>query len=376
MRLFAGNRLFSNFAWLARISAGVALLLVSITPAHVRAQELPSTAQGLTPYGSFQGGKIDSVILPTGKLNLHIPLVSYPQRGGKLHVGFVIQYGNFYFKDSKPKPCNPDLNPNCSTSQETWSLNPLGLAMGVAIEPDFTMEESGPTVNQNGAYLYAVTTPDESQHTLYGTSDGNLSMDATGLHFDSSLGVLTDTDGIRYSGFSSGYFLSGQITGGNAPTRIEDPNGNFLTGNPGSTNAHQIISWTDTLGRTIAMPGGGTTSDYSGCTGPLPTASAYNWSLPGANGGTVTFKVCSARLSITYGYCSAAALSAGFCVPLSETVAVIQSIVLPNHTAWTFEYDSTGDLTEIVFPTGGSISYNWAIGSNPCAAATTTSPAP
>src|SRR5579864_4074989 len=110
---------------------GFTLLYLLLMPASMYAQELPSTAQGLTPYGSFLGSDIDSVILPTGKLNLHVPLISYPQRGATLHVGFAVEYANFYYEKSVPKPCNPDTNPNCANPQTMWSLNPLGVATGV-----------------------------------------------------------------------------------------------------------------------------------------------------------------------------------------------------------------------------------------------------
>ena len=70
----------------------VAALLTFSTSAS--AQTEPLYEQGLKPYGSFQGGSIDSVSLATQKLSLHIPLVSYSQRGGKLHVGFFINYTN------------------------------------------------------------------------------------------------------------------------------------------------------------------------------------------------------------------------------------------------------------------------------------------
>jgi hypothetical protein len=47
------------------------------------------------------------------KLNLHIPLVSYPQRGGKLHVGFYVSYWNQIFTPdldcNKPPVCMGDF---------------------------------------------------------------------------------------------------------------------------------------------------------------------------------------------------------------------------------------------------------------------------
>ena len=45
----------------------------------------------------------------------------------------------------------------------------------------------------------------------------------------------------------------------------------------------------------------------------------------------------------------------------SGNLNYLQSLVLPNGTTWTFTYsnDGNGDLMEIAFPTGGTISYTW-----------------
>jgi YD repeat-containing protein len=50
-------------------------------------------------------------------------------------------------------------------------------------------------------------------------------------------------------------------------------------------------------------------------------------------------------------------------VQYSGTAQSLQSVVLPNGTAWTFTYDISGlgDLAQITFPTGGSISYTWGV---------------
>jgi RHS repeat-associated protein len=47
------------------------------------------------------------------------------------------------------------------------------------------------------------------------------------------------------------------------------------------------------------------------------------------------------------------------CYGVSANPSLIQSIVLPNDTTYTFEYDSVGNLAELILPTGGSISYHW-----------------
>ena len=59
-----------------------------------RAQDLPEFEIGLKPFGTYHGGDIDSVSLTNGNLTLHIPLFSYPQRGGKLTKSLAIIYNN------------------------------------------------------------------------------------------------------------------------------------------------------------------------------------------------------------------------------------------------------------------------------------------
>src|SRR5262249_48149427 len=42
------------------------------------------------------------------------------------------------------------------------------------------------------------------------------------------------------------------------------------------------------------------------------------------------------------------------------STALLNAIVLPDLTIWTFSYDSYGDITTLGLPTGGSISYTYA----------------
>src|SRR5260221_7454964 len=46
------------------------------------------------PFRTYHGGDIDSINLSNGKLNIDIPLISYPQRGGKLNLGVALHYEN------------------------------------------------------------------------------------------------------------------------------------------------------------------------------------------------------------------------------------------------------------------------------------------
>src|SRR6266700_675746 len=47
---------------------------------------------GFKPYGSYQGSDIDSVNLSNGHVDPQIPIVGYPQRGGKLGLNFMVRY--------------------------------------------------------------------------------------------------------------------------------------------------------------------------------------------------------------------------------------------------------------------------------------------
>jgi hypothetical protein len=173
---------------------------------------------------------------------------------------------------------------------------------------------------------------------------------------------VIDRDGLRYT----------QMNSGGQPQRIEDPNGNYLTG---LLNANGVLtSYQDTLGRSLPIPpsiagtGSGYTTDFSGCTGTLPTLTAYIWTLPGYQGGQMNYKICYAN--VYYGY-QTCVKNGGppTCGIYLSNAAVIQSIVLPNNTAWTFQYDSddpnnpagkAGNLLQVTLPTGGYIKYAWA----------------
>jgi len=58
------------------------------------AQDVAGVEQGFKPYGSYHGGDIDSVSMSNLNPGVHIPLISYPQRGGKLNVGFEVVFNN------------------------------------------------------------------------------------------------------------------------------------------------------------------------------------------------------------------------------------------------------------------------------------------
>ena len=132
------------------------------------------------------------------------------------------------------------------------------------------------------------------------------------------------------------------------------------------SNGNQILisasGWTDTLGRVVPITTGVTTSDLSLC--PTGTASATQWIIPGLasiDAGTRTFILCYGPFTISTDFGQSPVTEYG---PTTEQL--LNAVVLPDHTSWTFAYDNYGDLTRMGLPTGGSITYTYNSLSLPC----------
>ena len=167
------------------VSTVFSLILAAHTalPSSLLAQGPPQPDPGspFMPYGSFHAGDIDTVDMVTGSLFLHIPLVTFPQRGGKLRVGFFVRY------------------------------NPPGggpmTGCGVAIQPDFLLQEadecsSGP--NACALDYRSLVTPDGDAHPLgflaSGTAGDLLAQDASGwrvIAATTGRDKAIDTQGVR-----------------------------------------------------------------------------------------------------------------------------------------------------------------------------------
>jgi RHS repeat-associated protein len=313
----------------SRLVSILLFLIFLAAPQHLRAQgdAAANLTVGLTPYQSFHGGDIDSINLSNGVLNLHVPIASFPERGGKLGGGVsLIAAGT---ARHETEICNP-MNVCTFLWQVTGNIGPeiiLDGQFGLAVK-------SYQASNKINYLAFAATTSDGSKHPLIQTSSNAMeSVDATGYA----------SDGNRQA----------------EPTYVIDRNGTrLLIGGSGDwedSNGNQISSTADTLGRNILTYTA--TSDYSGCTTPEPIVSAGLVSLPYVNGGTYQIKMCDATIAINF--------NGG-----SSTETVLQSVVLPNGTAWTFQYTNDrgsgdpqtvnwGELTQITLPTGGTINYTY-----------------
>jgi len=183
-------------------------------------------------------------------------------------------------------------------------------------------------------------------HQLAGAVDfGFRAMDGSGWLMDSNH-VLTSATGVHYVP---------PTTSGLIPSKIEDPNGNFMTING---------SWlSDTWGKELPWNYSTTTTDLSNC--QSNDSSAVLWNFPSVGGGTYQIKVCSRAYTIQTNFGIKDALGNNVEEYGPATMTKNTTVVLPDGSSWKFDYldlsggDNFGNLTKITFPTGGSISYAW-----------------
>jgi len=121
-------------------------LLLLTAPARAQLDIDPTLERGLKPYGAFEGGAIDSVSMTNGNLNLHIPLLSYPQRGGKLHLGFYIKFDNNSYTYSTANETSCTQAPH-DCAYGTYVNGPL---MEIVPDLDFHIYVSGTIPPSNG----------------------------------------------------------------------------------------------------------------------------------------------------------------------------------------------------------------------------------
>ncbi len=351
-----------QFKVLAATTAICAVFLAGLFVASqpAAAQTNVNEEKGMKPYDSWHGGDLDSVSMTNSGLVVHIPLVSFPQRGN-VDLSFSVYFSTKQWATRvNPVSCNNPSDPNGCTPY--WvplqrGAQPLfgggGTVEGayVASNLDWLPDnECRASSDLNGSVTYDwsanVTAPDGNIHQFGTVSSSNgcasppyRALDASGiLQLDASTIVMSN--GTRFNF-------------GNTANTVTDANGNQIT-------ADYSTSWkyTDTLGRVVPMIPYTTTSDVLNCSSGA--ASAKIWAVPGLSGGTRTFKLCYSNVSVYTNF------GQGGTEYGPANNSLLTSIVLPDLTLWTFSYDHWGNLTRLGFPTGGSISYTYVVGPITC----------
>ncbi|KAA6461893.1 hypothetical protein DYQ86_09605 [Acidobacteria bacterium AB60] len=370
LRATISSSTISNPAKLLR-TAVTCCATVSAMQGIYRAQDTSDIAAGNQPGISFSGSDIDAINLANGMLNVHIPLLSFPQRGGKLRLDF-----SFRARGKRTLlyiPGNPSLGTDPTT---TWTAlhnsTDFGGLSGLTDDQDVTM--TGVTHTYQRPYPQQGSLTDNQ--AVWSTSDGathagyqvsgtsyQMAIDGTGFKYPltysgtcASSCYTTDGDGVSYR-------LSSSVI-------REDKNGNKITGtysNSSYPNNSAIVSYSDTMGRSIpAKPT--TTTDLSYC--PSGTTAAASWTVAGYGGVPLTYKFCYAPQTQTL------TDSCGAVDQLTSTTQVnmLTAIILPNFLSWQFSYGGAGAtfpsatgnpntvlplLTKLTYPTGGTISYTY-----------------
>lgn len=348
------------------VVATMLCLFCAETVAH--AQDSMGAQQGLQPYQSYEGGNIDHINMANGNLYVHIPLVDYPQRGSlKLSFGL----------DSNNKSWITYYNPNDhNTYWEPGASTPgFGNLASFQVVEDQKLIVYFPGNCRNGWSQLFVNSVNGSSHPAdftAGTLPGDCSQKPTPVSFETFDGTGTRVD-ISAPGQSSPVATDRSGTlynrwGINTGTYREDANGNLILYHDTTVNNQDSSNYIDSLGRQIPLfPIIGftnyqvpTTTDYTGCTGSLRFTYALVWSVPGLNGGSSTYKMCYVNVYLQ------TAFNVQGIIEYSGNMTFLQSVVLPNGTAWTFAYDSYGDLQTVTFPTGGTLSYSYVNLPNSC----------
>ncbi len=341
------------------------LLLVPCLPnLSAFAQDNPNFEIGMKSYGSYLMGNIDQVTFSNGSLGVDIPLISYPQRGGKLKLDFSLHY--FNGAATSEQTCYP---PNGCSSSWSFSQAAFGLLDKGAVFGAITIAAIGegdgathPTGLVNGSATSVESLDVSAYQAALNTTQKN--------YFTS----ITDSRGVVYQGATQTCYLGFPGISNINVSSLEpcelarsDSNGNAIN--------FSTTGWTDTLGRAIPLPTQSTSpSDFTGCTGTQPVSFVVLWNPPGISGGTYPLKFCFFTATYPQVITSVQLYQGQYLTsysPYNISLSSLESIVLPNGTAWTFGYlilnlqpsapdpEDLPTLSQIAFPTGGTLSYTW-----------------
>ncbi len=157
---------------------------------------------------------------------------------------------------------------------------------------------------------------------------------------------VADPDGTTYS-FSPSISA---FTGSALASRIEDRNGNFVQI---QDNGGGAFTETDSAGRTVLSSSGFDTSGNTLTVSGLGAPYSLNWES--ASYDLATDWTLFLDNAPPGNLCYAA-------LQLPGSLAVVQSITIPNGEQYTFQYDPTyGLLSQITYPSGAWVKYTWGV---------------
>jgi RHS repeat-associated protein len=335
----------------ACIACTISALLVLVTVALGQ-----GPAIGTPPFGSFSGGPFDVINL--GNLNVHFTIPVLHKAGRGMPFAYDLNYDTSFWYPGYANGIQTWQPVN--TSYWGWQ----GLSGGAYTNLTYTTTYSSGTCGQFGTGTWQawqfgnlVYTDQNGAHTFgYGSSF----IQTNGVPNCPPAGPSPSTAQLAKTEDSSGLTAyvpppSGSSLGTvsiNNPHGITfpqggyggtDPNGNEITGNNGV--------YTDTLGVTTLT-----------VAGVPPNATTYTYAAPSNPNAAYTMSYKSYTVTTNFG-CS------GVAEYTATGVYLVDKITLPDGTLYQFEYEATaggsgqvtGRLASVSLPTGGSISYTYAM---------------
>jgi RHS repeat-associated protein len=391
--------------------------------ASAKAQFASTPQVGISDFATYQHSDVDSVNLSNGNVFVHIPLVSFPQIGDKLHLNFIIRSNAPQWSISVNNvtvPWNTGnprysggwfLNNNQNTNQgANVNIAPRPIGVDVVRDQGMTLDTQSPSFmcvadpgtgpascdqgiaqyqdpGGTGAPYYTqaqminVRDRTGAEHTV-GESDANSSLFVsapdgsgwTGVPNGGDPTVYRDREGITYT-YKPIINASGTFVGW--ASDLSDSNNNKII--------TSVNGWTDSAAHPIVPgsysgPGSGfavapqyqtpfeadpfpgiQVTDLSATKCPATASQARVWTIPWANGTTATYYLCYTLQTASTNF--GTQILNGFPADIAEGTSsglLLTQVILPNGTSYEFSYDGYFNLTNIRLPTGGSVAYTWS----------------
>jgi RHS repeat-associated protein len=323
----------------------------------------PMNNTGDLPYSTTIGTDIEHVDLASGNLIVTIPFVSVP--GRKMSFDFGIRYdARFWIVQNLPNggiggtyAWNPEMRNWLTSNTIGWTPTQAYLTYSqgstkklCAMQADgFTnfCQDSDVGGYYNNNYIF--TDMHGIKHTFY---INRFFVSDIGNPFDSSNYVGPSPD-------MSGYFahLGGPIPSIQGPDGTQYSGGGVSGGTSQTTLGQYFVNFaaeTDLRGNSQIVSPGGTDSIGRTIVTQQTSANQIVYLVHDSNGSPQSYTVNLESIPISTQFNSSGIRE------YSYTRQVVSSIVLPNQQSYSFQYDSWGDIAQIMEPSGTIINYQWA----------------
>lgn len=343
-----------------------AIIFLASTLVAANQLAISQVAVGTPPFNSFGGGPFDTVNL--GNLNVHFVIPVFHKAGRGIPFNFDLSYDSSVWS---PVTVN---GVQYWTPAPNWGWKQTGRVGNITYT--YSSQDCQYFVSYTNQWYTAYTQYwytnwkfiDDAGvvHPLSGSTQGwngstqpNTSCDTAPPDVPSTTGTATDGSGytLSVSNYSNAVVTtpSGIQVNSNGTIKITDTNGNQITSDT-SGNYYDTLS-----SQTPVLTVSGSTYTYTAPGGPAHVTTNYRAYTVRTN-----FGITSPSLIQEYG---------------PTAINLVDSIALPDGTSFTFTYEATrgtctplantyqpncvtARIASVTLPTGGTITYTYADGSN------------